>query len=172
MKFLKLWLCVAFFFSLYTSGFAQKKTDCKFETDNTSANGTPIRKIKTKLTGTDIFYITITRTDTAYTLGLDFWISGALKEVINKKDVATIKLSGWVNLVLRASQQVKPNMHYDDQAWSEYTPEYAIRAADLERLKDTKLLNLKLNVGIEPFFREFNEKDAGKIMDMVKCIMK
>ncbi len=158
---------------LSLSSFAQKKPECKFEVDKTDATtGEPIRKIKTKLNGTDIFYIIVSRNDTAYSLSLDFWISGTLKDVINKKDIVTIKLSGWQNIVLYNSQLVKPTMHYDDQTWTEYTPEFPIRAADLERIKNLKPLTLNMKVGIEAVSREFIEKDVEKILDIIKCIMK
>ena len=166
LVFLLLWV------SLSVSVLAQKKLDCKFEVDKTDASGAPIRKIKTKLNGTDVFYIIISRNDTTYTLSLDFWISGTLKDVINKKDPVTIKLSGWQNLVLYNSQLVKPNMHYDDQTWTEYTPEFPIRATDLERIKNLMPLTLNMKVGIEAVSREFIEKDVEKILDIIKCIMK
>jgi len=173
MKHLKILLSFLLYFSLSLNGFSQKKSDCKFDVDKTDPKtGATIEKIKTKLTGTDNFFVIISRNDTAYTLTLNFWISGALKEQINPKDPATIKLSGWKNLVLHSTQTVKPVMHYDDQTWSEYAPEYPIRAADLKKLIDTKPLDLHLNVGIEPFSRDFNEKDNDKIIEIIKCIMK
>ncbi len=170
---MKVFVYMLLWVSLSLSAFAQKKPDCKFDVDKTDAtSGEPIRKIKTKLNGTDIFYIIISRKDTAYTLSLDFWIPGTLKDVINKKDAVTIKLSGWQNLVLYNSQLVKPAMHYDDQTWTQYIPEFPIRAADLERIKNLKPLTLTMKVGIEVVFREFIEKDVEKIIDIIKCITK
>ncbi len=169
---MKVFVSILLWVSLSLSAFAQKKSDCKFDIDKTDATGAPIRKIKTKLNGTDIFYIIISRNDTTYTLSLDFWISGTLKDVINKKDPLTIKLSGWQNLLLYNSQLVKPSMHYDDQTWTEYIPEFSIRAADLERIKTLKPLTLIMKVGIEVVSREFIEKDVEKILDIIKCIMK
>jgi hypothetical protein len=165
---------IAFFlFSLGSQlTFAQKSSDCKFEADQTDANGKPVRKIKTKLNGTDVFYIIISRNDTAYQLTLNFWIAGALKTIITEDEIVTIKMSGGENLKLATSSAAKPKAHYSDQTWSEYSPEYPIRAVDLAKFKTISPINLKLDVGYEKVFWEFSTKDLEKIRDMVKCIMK
>ncbi|HNZ42215.1 MAG TPA: hypothetical protein PKN41_02630, partial [Bacteroidales bacterium] len=66
MKTLKVLLLVIFCNILSYSAISQSNT-CKFEINKTDpATNTPIQKIKTKLTGTDVFYIYISRTDTTY----------------------------------------------------------------------------------------------------------
>jgi hypothetical protein len=152
---------------------AQKSSsDCKFEVDQTDAKGKPVKKIKTKLNGTDVFYLIISRNDTTYQLTLNFWIAGAVRTVITKGETVTIKLSGGVDLKLATTGPVKPVAHYSDQTWSEYSPEYPIRAADVAKLKTNAPINLKLDVGDEKVFWEFTTKDLEKIRDMIRCIMK
>jgi hypothetical protein len=152
--------------------FAQNYSDCKFEIDQTDAIGKPVKKIKTKLYGTDVFYLIISRNDTAYHLTLNFWIAGALKTVITEDEIVTIKLSGGENLKLATNSATKPIAHYSDQTWSEYSPEYPIRSADLAKMKTISPINLKLDVGYEKVFWEFTTKDLEKIRAMVRCIMK
>jgi len=173
MKTLNVLFAVLFYFSLCVTGFAQSNSDCKFDTDKTDAKtGAVIKKIKAKLTGTETFYFGFARNDTAYTLLLNFWLSGALRESIDKGDKVTIKLSGGDNLILRTNSQYLPQPHYGDQSWTEYSPEYPIRSEDVERIKDLKPLELNLKIGIETISRLFNKKDNEKIVQIIKCIMK
>lgn len=156
-----------------TFGFAQKYSDCKFEVDDIDAKtGKPVKEIKVKLTGTDVFYIIVSRQDTAYKLTLNFWIAGALKATISKNDTISIKLSGGQYLLLQPNAVVRPVPHYSDQTWSEYSPEFSISSTDVARLRTTVPLNINLQVGYEKVYREFNTKDTDKIKDMIKCIMK
>jgi hypothetical protein len=161
------------FLSMCRPVFAQKSSDCKFEIDNTDANtGKPVRKIKTKLTSSDMSFIIISRNDTTYKLILNLWISGAIQTIITKDEVANIKMSGGTFLKLKTSSASKPIPHYSDQTWTEYSPEYPIRSADLAKMKTITPINLKLNVGDEIVFWEFTTKDLEKIKDMIRCIMK
>jgi hypothetical protein len=173
MKAVIMILSLILFVSWSESGFAQSRSDCKFEIDQTdSKTGKAIKKIKTKLTGTDNFFLLISRNDTAYQLILNFWIARAMVEPITKNEVATIKLSGGQNLQLKTISTTKPIGHYSDQTWAEYSPEYPIRSADLAKFKTISPLNVSLSVSDEQVFREFNVKDYDKIKDMVRCIMK
>ena len=172
MKTLKVLLLVIFCNILSYSAISQSNT-CKFEINKTDpATNTPIQKIKTKLTGTDVFYIYISRTDTTYIFTLNFWISGALREVIEKNEKVSIYLSGGDILTLASLSRVKPIPHYGDPAWTEYMVDYPIRSEDLEKMKTMKPLSLKLNVGIEPFNRVFNKNDVERLRDIIRCIMK
>jgi len=154
------------------SGFSQS-SECKFETNKTDpVTAAPIKKIKTKLTGTDIFYVIISRNDTSYVLTLNFWISGALREVIEKNDTASIALSGGETLLLCSVARSKPIPHYGDQAWTEYMVDYPIRSEDLEKMIEMKPLTMALNVGIEPFNRVLNKNDVEKLKGIIRCIMK
>ncbi|MEI6853049.1 MAG: hypothetical protein WCL06_09405 [Bacteroidota bacterium] len=158
--------------SLSVKGFSQKSSECKFEVDKTNANGKPERKIKTKLNGTDTFYFIISRNDTTYTLTLNFWIAGAIKTVITRGEIVTIKMSGGFDIVLKTTGTTKPVAHYSDQTWSEYSPEYPIRSADIVRLKTVAPISLKLDVGDEKVFWEFNSKDIERIREIIRCILK
>jgi hypothetical protein len=168
---LSLIACILFSLGSHLS-FAQNSSDCKFEIDLTDANGKPVKKIKTKLNGTDVFYLIISRNDTAYQMTLNFWIAGALKTVITEDEIVTIKLSGGENLKLATNSAAKPTAHYSDQTWSEYSPVYPIRSADLAKMKTIAPINLKLDVGYEKVFWEFTTKDLERIRAMVRCIMK
>ncbi|HOV11454.1 MAG TPA: hypothetical protein PLL90_06800 [Bacteroidales bacterium] len=172
MKSLKIFFVFIFCNTLLFNGFTQSTT-CKFDVDKTDATtNTKIQKIKTKLTGTDVFYVLISRNDTSYVFSLNFWISGALREVIEKNEKVSISLSGGETLYLYSIARCKPIPHYGDQAWTEYLVDYPIRSEDLEKMKTMKPLSLKLNVGIEPFNRVFNKNDVEKLRDIIRCIMK
>lgn len=154
------------------AGFPQSSS-CKFEIDKTDpATNAPVKKIKTKLTGTDVFYFIISRNDTAYTLTLNFWVAGAVRDIIDKNDKVTIVLSGGDILTLFSNADSKPIPHYGDQAWTEYNVNYLIRSDDLAKMLVMKPLSLVLKVGIEPFNRELNKNDVEKIKGIIRCIMK
>ncbi len=173
MKLVKIIIAIVILGSFGTKGFTQSSSSCKFEIDKTDATtGKPIKKIKTKLSGTDVFYVIVNRNDTTYQLGLNFWISGAFNYIISKGDVVNILFSGDKNLKLKCISNSKPTPHYSDQTWTEYTPEYTIRSVDLAMFKSVIPKNLKLTVGDEKVFWEFTEKDIQKIKDMVRCVMK
>jgi hypothetical protein len=153
--------------------FAQKSSDCKFDVDKTDAtSGKPVKKIKTKLTGSDDFFFVITRNDTAYSIILNLWISGAIKDFISKGEIVTIKMSGGTVLKLKNSVTAKPIPHYSDQTWTEYAPEYPIRSADLASLKSEIPINLKLKLGDDEVTHDFTTKDLEKIRAIIRCIMK
>jgi len=161
-------LCNLFAFT----GFAQS-TECKFEINKTDpATNVPVKKIKTKLTGSDVFYVIINRNDTAYVLLLNFWISGTLRETIDKNDKVSIFLSGGETLTLYASSGSKPIPHYGDQAWTEYLISYPIRSEDLGNMIELKPLKISLKAGSEPFNRDLNKNDVDRIKGIIRCIMK
>lgn len=153
-------------------GMAQSSGDCKFDIDKANAQGKPMKKIKTRLTGLDNFYFIIERNDTAYTLTLNIWLSGTMRGSIEKQSAATFLLSGGEELVLYNPEIAKPIPHYGDQAWTEYSPSYPISADALENLITVKPLNVKLKAGTEDVYREFNQKDKEKIRDIIRCITK
>ncbi|HNW90303.1 MAG TPA: hypothetical protein PKN48_11610 [Bacteroidales bacterium] len=172
MKTLKIFFVIIFCNSLFYNGFAQS-SECKFDVDKTdAATNATVQKIKTKLTGTDVFYVLISRNDTSYVFSLNFWISGALREVIEKNEKVTINLSGGDILSLYSTARCKPIPHYGDQAWTEYLVDYPIRSEDLTKMKTMKPLSLSLNVGIEPFNRVFNKNDVDRLKGIIQCITK
>lgn len=150
-----------------------QSTDCKFEINKTDpATKAAVKKIKTRLTGNDVFYVIINRNDTTYELSLNFWISGTMRETIDKNDKVAINLSGGKTLNLLASSGSKPIAHYGDQVWTEYLASYPIRSEDLGSMIELKPLNISLKVGSEPFYRELNKNDVDRIKGIIRCIMK
>ncbi len=157
---------------LFFNCFAQS-SDCKFEINKTDpVTKAPVRKIKTKISGMEDFYFIINRNDTSYTLSLDLWISGSIRETVEKNDKVNISLSGGEILTLLASERSKPISHFGDQAWTEYLINYPIRSVDLKNLIEIKPLTISLKVGKEPFSRELNKNDVDKIKSIIRCITK
>ncbi|HNW70426.1 MAG TPA: hypothetical protein PKI01_08490 [Bacteroidales bacterium] len=172
MKRLPVIFVFVFFNFLAFTAFTQS-TDCKFEINKTDpATKAPVKKIKTKLAGSDVFYVIISRNDTAYVLSLNFWISGTLRETIDKNDKVSIYLSGGETLTLYASSGSKPIPHYGDQAWTEYLVSYPIRSIDLGNMIELKPLKISLKAGSEPFNRDLNKNDVDRIKGIIRCIMK
>ncbi len=172
MKTLKIFFVFIFCNTLFFNGFTQS-SECKFDVDKTDATtNATIQKIKTKLTGTDVFYVLISRNDTSYVFSLNFWISGALREVIEKNEKVSIYLSGGEILSLYSTARCKPIPHYGDQSWTEYLVDYPIRSEDLEKMKTMKPLSISLNVGIEPVNRELNKNDVERLRGIIRCMFK
>lgn len=150
--------------------FAQKGSDCKFEVETIDAKGGTVKKIKTKLSGSDVFYIIIERKDTAYKITMNFWISGAYGTSIKKNETGVFNVSGGQILMLKNLVDAKAVPHLSDQAWTEYSPEFDIRSQDVKKWRTAYPLSFSIKVNDENFVRQFNAKDIEKIRDIIKCI--